>query len=150
LNEALIPQNCCSSLDLGAGQGHRDQAVAERLDGERLLVGDVAVALRPARREQQLGADAARVHERRHGAAQLGREQGLAPALGHDVGRQELEVGAGEVVAVEAAVDRVAAAVLHAEALGPSSAATGPVVAVTPRARPRPAAARPRSRRGRE
>ena len=41
----------------------------------------------------------------------------VAASLGHDVGGEELEVGAGEVVAVEAAVDRVAATLLHAQQL---------------------------------
>jgi hypothetical protein len=45
------------------------------------------------------------------------REQRLAGLLGHDVGGEEPEVGAGEVVAVEAAVGRVAPALLQPQQL---------------------------------
>ena len=47
----------------------------------------------------------------------VGREDRLA-GLVDDVRREELEVGAGEAVAVEAAVRRMAAALLHAEQFG--------------------------------
>ena len=47
----------------------------------------------------------------------VGREDRLARVLVDDVGGEELEVGAGEAVAVLAAIDRVAAAVLHAQQL---------------------------------
>ena len=47
----------------------------------------------------------------------VGREDRLARVLVDDVGGEELEVGTGEAVAVLTAIDRVAAAVLHAQQL---------------------------------
>ena len=47
----------------------------------------------------------------------VGREDGFAVVLVHDVGGEELEVGAGESIAVLAAIDRVASAVLHPQQL---------------------------------
>ena len=42
-------------------------------DGERLAVGDLAVVLGAACGEHEVGADAARVHERHHGIAEARR-----------------------------------------------------------------------------
>ena len=50
----------------------------------------------------------------------VGREDGLAVILADHIGSQELEVGAGEVIAIQAAVHRVAAALLHAHQLAPA------------------------------
>ena len=52
-------------VDLRAGEGHRHERVAERLDGERLAVGHIGGS---GRGRVQVRTDAARVHERRDGA----------------------------------------------------------------------------------
>ena len=60
-----------------------DQRVPERLDGERLAVGDLARLLAAASlAEEKTGADAARVHERGHRAAEVGRSRGLEHRVG--------------------------------------------------------------------
>ena len=69
-------------VDLGAGERQGHQAVAERLDGERLAVGDVA--------RVDVGPDAARVHERDHGVAEAARRGGRELGVGDDVAEDRL------------------------------------------------------------
>ena len=81
-------------VDLRPGHGLGDEAVAERLDGERLAVGDLARRFGTGRGEQEAvrgaAADAAGVHERDLGAAQVGRLRRHQLGVGDHVTRRDL------------------------------------------------------------
>lgn len=72
--------------DLIAGHRLGYQAVAERLDGERLAIGDVAVAFAGGAAEVgQVGTDAAGVHESHNRVAEAGIIGGVQLSVGDDI-----------------------------------------------------------------
>ncbi len=75
---------------LRAGEVDDVHHVGEGLDGERLAVGDHAVALRAGRLEGQVGADAAGVHQGELGAALVVRRGGLQLGVGDEVAERRL------------------------------------------------------------
>ena len=78
-------------LDVLGTQGERHQVVAERLNGEGLAIGHIAIALLRALRNQKARtANTASIHERKHRPARIRRSRGLKLSVGDQVAGQHV------------------------------------------------------------